>query len=210
MVRLAYVTLLIYLDDIIVYSKTFEAHLENLKEVLERLKGANLKLHPTKCKLFAKQAPFLGHRFSEEGISTDPEKVKSIRDWPQPRNVKELRSFLGLASYYRKFCESFATICKPLHKLTEKNQPFDWTPECQSAFDTIKKVLTTAPVLGYPSTEGGHFVIDCDASYVGIGSVLHQLQDGKEVVICYFSRCLSKADSNIAPPERNFWQWLHL
>ena len=194
MVNLAYVILLIYLDDIIVYSKTFEAHLENLKEVLERLRGANLKLHPTKCKLFAKQVSFLGHRVSEEGISTDPEKVKSIRDWPQPRNVKELRSFLGLASYYRKFCESFATICKPLHKLTEKNHPFDWTPECQSAFDTIKKVLTTAPVLGYPSTDGGHFVIDCDASNVGIGSVLHQLQDGKEVVIGYFSRCLSKAE----------------
>ena len=137
---------------------------------------------------------FLGHRVSEQGISTDPEKVQSICDWPQPRNVKELRSFLGLASYYRKFCLSFATICKPLHKLREKNHLYDWTPECQTAFDTIKTLLTTAPVLGYPSTDGSHFVVDYDASNVGIGSVLHQLQNGEEKVIGYFSRCLSRAE----------------
>ena len=194
MAGMTYVTLLIYLDDIIVYSKTFETHKDSLREVLQRLRRANLKFHGNKCKLFCTEVSFLGHRVSEQGISTDPEKVKSIRDWPQPRNVKELRSFLGLASYYRKFCQSFATICKPLHKLTEKNHKYDWTPECQSAFNNVKTMLTTAPVLGYPSTSGGHFSVDCDASNVGIGSVIHQLQNGKEIVIGYYSRCLSRAE----------------
>ena len=149
---------------------------------------------------------FLGHRVSAQGISIDPEKVQSIHDWPQPRDVKELRSFLGLASYHRKFCQSFATICKPLHKLAETNHLYDWTPECQSAFDTIKTLLTTAPVLGYPSTDGSHFVVDCDASNVGLGSVLHQLQNGEEKVIDYFSRCLFRAERNTAPLERSCWQ----
>ena len=120
--------------------------------------------------------------------------MKSIRDWPEPRNVKELRSFLGLANYYRKFCQSFATICKPLRKLTEKNHKYDWTPDCQSAFDNVKTMLTMASVLGYPNTSGDYFSINCDASNVGIGSVIHQLQNGKEIVIGYYSRCLSRAE----------------
>ena len=120
--RLTYKFLLIYLDDIIVHSKTFDAHIENLREVFQRLKEANLKLSPKK------KVSFLGHQVSEEGISTDPEKVQTIKEWPQPRNVKEVRQFVGLASYYRKFIRSFATIRKPLHKLTKKDQLFVWTP----------------------------------------------------------------------------------
>ena len=192
--RLTYKFLLIYLDDIIVYSKTFDAHIENLREVFQRLKEANLKLNPKKCNLFCKKVSFLGHQVSEEGISTDPEKIQTIKEWPQPRNVKEVRQFVGLASYYRKFIRSFATICKPLHKLTEKDQLFVWTPEAQTAFDTIKTLLTTAPVLSYVDPSGQGFVLDADASNVGIGSILHQLQDGEEKVIGYFSRCLTRAE----------------
>lgn len=191
---LTYVTLLIYLDDIIVYSKTFEAHLENLREVFQRLKEANLKLNPKKCNLFCQKVAFLGHQVSEEGISMDPEKVRTIREWPQPRTVKEVRQFIGLASYYRKFIQSFATICKPLHQLTEKDQLFVWSPECQSAFENLKMLLTTAPVLSYINPEENGFILDTDASNVGIGAVLHQLQDGEEKVIGYFSKCLSKAE----------------
>ena len=136
----------------------------------------------------------MGHQVSEAGIETDPEKVAAIKDWPQPRTVKEVQQFVGLASYYRKFIPSFATVCKPLHKLTEKDQKFVWNDETQSAFDTIKRLLTTAPVLSYVDPEGTGFVLDCDASNVGIGSVLHQLQNGEERVIGYFSRCLTRAE----------------
>lgn len=97
------IPLLIYLDELFVYSKTFESHLENLREVPERLREANLKLHPEKCTLFCREISFLGQRVSSEGISTDPGKIKSIRDWPEARNIKETRSFVGLASYYRSF-----------------------------------------------------------------------------------------------------------
>ncbi|MCG8077014.1 MAG: hypothetical protein JAY75_12315, partial [Candidatus Thiodiazotropha taylori] len=191
---LTYKSLLIYLDDIIIFSKTFETHLNDLREVFERLKAANLKLSPEKSRFFCKEVTFLGHRVSSDGISTDPEKVQSIRDWPKPTNVKEVRSFVGLASYYRKFCPSFASICKPLHKLTEKNQPFVWNEEAQTAFDTLKNLLTSAPVLSYPSPTGTGWVLDCDASNVGIGAVLHQLQNGEEKVIGYFSKCLSRTE----------------
>ena len=117
---LTFLILLLYLDDIIVYSKTFEDHLENLKVVFERLKNANLKLNPKKCSLLCTKVAFLGHEVSEQGIATDPAKANAVKDWPQPKSVTEVRQFVGLASYYRKFILNFATICKPLHKLTEK------------------------------------------------------------------------------------------
>ena len=193
-VGLTYKSILIYLDDLIIFSKNFETHLNDLREVFERLKAFNIKLNPEKSKFFCKEVTFLGHRVSSEGISTDPEKVQSIRDWPQPTNVKEVRSFVGLASYYRKFCPSFATVCKPLHKLTEHNQPFVWDKDAQTAFDTLNDLLTSAPVLSYPSPTGNGWVLDCDASNVGIGAVLHQLQNGDEKVIDYFSKCLSRTE----------------
>ena len=116
---LTYVTFLIYLGDIIVYGKTFDIHLQNLEEVFKRLAGVNLKLNPEKCVLFQTQVSFLGHLVSESGISVDPEKTKAVRDWPAPRNVTEVRSFVGLCSYMRKFIAGFSSICKPLHILTQ-------------------------------------------------------------------------------------------
>ena len=200
--RLTFKFLLIYLDDIIIYSKTFEAHLEHLREVLQRLKMANLKLNCKKCSLFCQIVSFLGHQVSQQGIETEPEKVSAIREWPQPRNVKEVRQFVGLASYYRKFMPSFATICKPLHKLTEKDQKFVWTAETQSAFDTIKMLQTTAPVLSYVDRKGTGFILDTDASNVGLGSVIHQLQNGEEKVIGYYSRCLTRAERKYCTTRR--------
>ena len=191
---LTFLILLIYLDDIIVYSKTFEEHLENLRVVFERLKEANLKLNSKKCNLLCRKVAFFGHEVSEVGIATDSSKVKAVQEWPQPKNATEVRQFVGLASYYRKFIPSFATICKPLHKLTEKNANFVWTDHCQNAFDTIKKLLTTAPILAYPLLEGQPFLLDCDASNGGVGAVLSQLQNGQEKVISYFSKCLSRSE----------------
>ena len=191
---LTFLILLIYLDDIIVYSKTFDEHLENLKVVLERLKSVNLKLNPKKCNLLCKKVSFLGHEVSEQGIATDPAKIQSVKDWPEPKSVTEVRQFVGLASYYRKFIPNFATICKPLHKLTQKDVKFDWSEQCQTAFDTVKHLLTSAPILSYPLLQGQPFVLDCDSSNVGAGAVLSQLQNGEEKVISYFSQCLSRSE----------------
>jgi len=121
---------MVYLDDIVVFSKTFEEHLHNLKEVCVRLKSAGLKLHPSKCKLFQKEVSFLGHRISEDGVSTDDDKTNAVKNWPVPKNVKEVRSFIGLCSYYRRFVLNFASVAKPLHLLTEKGWKFVWTDDC--------------------------------------------------------------------------------
>ncbi|MCG7878904.1 MAG: RNA-directed DNA polymerase, partial [Candidatus Thiodiazotropha endolucinida] len=141
---------LIYIDDVIVYGKTFEEALKNLETVLERLQVAGLKLKAQKCKLFSKSVSFLGHIISDRGIETDPEKILAVQEWPIPINITEVRSYLGLCSYYRRFIPKFAEIAKPLHRLTEKGQKFVWSNECQHAFETLKKHLTESPVLAYP------------------------------------------------------------
>ena len=123
-----------------VFSKTVDEHISQLDEILNRIREAGLKLSPNKCKLFQREVVFLGHIVSETGVSTDPEKVRAVKEWPVPRNVHELRSFLGTASYYRKFCKSFCDIARPLHKLTEKQNAFVWTVECNSAFNELKRV----------------------------------------------------------------------
>ena len=127
-------TCLVYLDDIIVHAASFNDHIENLCRVLERLRRANLKLNPKKCRLFQQQVQFLGYTMSKHGISADQEKVKAVQSWPQPRSVREVRSFLGLCTYYRRFVPGFANIAQPLHQLSEKNAKFLWTEECNTAF----------------------------------------------------------------------------
>ena len=187
---------LVYLDDIIVFSKIFDEHLVNLEKVFQRLRETNLKLSPNKCTLLQKKSNFLGHIVSKDGIATDPDKIKSVKDWPVPTNVKQIRSFLGLCSYYRKYVKGFSNVARPLHKLTEIDRTFSWNNECQETFDASKKSLTTAPILGYP-IDCGQFILDCDASNEGVGVVLSQIQDGNEKVIGYFSKSLSK-------PERRY------
>ena len=124
-------TCLIYLDDIIIYGRDFEEHLTRLREVFVRLRDAGLKLRPPKCYFLRREVEYLGHVISENRVSTDPAKVERIIKWPAPKNVRERRSFLGLASYYRRFIKNFATIAAPLHRLTEKNKPFYWNESCQ-------------------------------------------------------------------------------
>ena len=132
---------LMYLDDIITFGKSFEEAVENLKRVLDRLRDAGLKLKPKKCELFAKSVPFLGHIISDEGVATDPEKIKAVQEWPVPINQTEIRSFLGVCGYYRRFIKGYSETAKPLHKLTEKGRPYVWTEECQAAFEKLKKHL---------------------------------------------------------------------
>ena len=161
-----------YLDDIIVCGKTFDEMVKNLDEVFARLQGAGLKLKARKCQLFAQRVDFLGHVISEDGIRTDPKKTECVRKWPEP-NVKEVRSFLGFCSYYRRFIFRFAEIAKPLHKLTQKGVRFKWTKECQNAFQTLKTTLMNAPVLAHPDFNHG-FILDVDACDQSIGAVISQ------------------------------------
>ena len=192
---------LIYLDNVIVMGRTFEEELERLKEVFERLARAGLKLKPKKCFLFQKRVSYLGHVVTEEGIAADPEKVEQVRTWPTPENSTEVKSFLGLASYYRRFIPDFSTIAKPLYKLTEAKAEFAWTEQCQLAFDSLKGLLTSGRVLAYPTREG-KFVLDTDASDHGIGAVLSQFQDGVEKPIAFASRTLSKSERNYCVTRR--------
>jgi len=187
---LQWIESLLYMDDIITPGKTVDESLTRLENVFERLRKAHLKLNPSKCKFFRKSVSFLGHIVSEEGVETDPEKVRTIKEWPVPESSKEVRSFLGLASYYRRFVKGFADIAKPLHKLCEKNAKFIWNQMCQEAFDFLKEMLTSAPVLAYPQL-GSQFILDTDASDVGVGAVLSQVQDEHERVIAYMSKTMN-------------------
>jgi transposase InsO family protein len=187
--------MLVYLDDIIVFSKTVDEHLERLRALFDRLRRANLKLKPSKCKLMRDEIGFLGHVVSAEGVRTDEEKTRAVAEWPIPKNLHEVRSFLGLCGYYRRFVQDFAKIAAPLHALAGKNIPFEWTTECQAAFVRLKEKLTSTPILALPQDEG-KFILDTDASGVSIGAVLSQEQEGKERVIAYGSRVLSRAERN--------------
>eukprot|EP00731_Ephydatia_muelleri_P033166 Em0025g122a len=149
-------------------------------QYVRRLREAGLRVKPSKCRFLQKEVKFLGHVVSENGISTDPGKTEAIQKWPVHRSRRELQQFLGLANYYRRFIKSFALIAKPL---TEKNAPFEWTAACQKSFDDLRKCLASAPILAYPD-HSKPFLLDTDASDVGIGAVLSQIQDnGSESVI---------------------------
>ena len=188
---------LVYLDDIIIVGKTFQHHLQNLREVFSRLREAGLKLKPSKCDLCCKEVRFLGHIVSPNGVRTDPAKTDKVADWPVPTTRKRVQQFLGLANYYRRFVKDFSNIARPLHRLTEKNCKFHWTNECQTAFDDLRHRLVSAPILAFPDYNR-EFILDTDASDDGIGAVLSQVQDdGTEHVIAYASRILTK-------PERRY------
>lgn len=186
---------LVYLDDIVIVGRTFEEHLSNIRRVFQRLKEANLKLNPKKCQFFRKEVTYLGHIISAEGVKTDPAKIIAVREWPRPESIRDLRSFLGLCTYYRRFVKSFSAVAKPLHRLTEKNTQFNWTDECETSFNFLKQALTTTPILAYPEPER-QFILDTDASADGIGAVLSQVFDTEERVIAYFSKSLGKAERN--------------
>ncbi|GFT36285.1 retrovirus-related Pol polyprotein from transposon 17.6 [Trichonephila clavipes] len=145
--ELSYEACLVYLDDIIIVGRSFEEHLKNIRRVLQKLKEANLKLSPSKCHLFRREVTYLGHIISAEGVRTDPEKISAVKDWNCPTDVHQLRSFLGLCTYYRKFVQNFSTIARPFHKLTEAKQKFIWTVDCNNAFNKLKDALTSAPIL---------------------------------------------------------------
>ena len=176
-------------------------HIERLRTVFQRLREAGLKLKPSKCHLIKEEVGFLGHVVSAAGVATDERKVKAVREWPVPRNVHELRAFIGLCSYYRRYIAMFSVVCAPLHALTGKNVRFVWSEACDEAFQQLKDLMTSAPILAMPTDEDP-YTLDVDASGFGIGAVLSQCQQGEERVICYASRSLSKAERNYCCTRR--------
>ena len=187
---------LLYLDDILVPGRTFNQQIENLRTVFQRLKSARLKLNPKKCILFRKEVKYLGHVVSAHGVVPDPGKIKAIVTWPRPACVRDVRSFLGLASYYRRFIAGYSEVAAPLHLYTQKGVPFVWSEAAEAAFTRLKEILSNAPVLAYPDP-AATFILGTDASNEGIGAVLSQGIDGEERPVAFFSRTLTR-------PQRNF------
>ncbi|KAG7454924.1 hypothetical protein JOB18_033421, partial [Solea senegalensis] len=169
--------------------------------VLGRVAAAGLKLHPDKCHFLRREVEFLGHKLGQEGIGTLEEKISAIRDWPTPADQTQLKSFLGLASYYRRFVRGFSSIAAPLFRLLQKECVFSWSPECQQAFDTLQRALTESPVL-VPPDPALPFVLDTDASNVGLGAVLSQVGPDGEKVVAYFSRILNKSERRYCVTRR--------
>ncbi|GJY18140.1 putative reverse transcriptase domain-containing protein [Tanacetum coccineum] len=178
---------IVFIDDILIYSKTKEEHDVHLRLILELLKKEELYAKFSKCDFWLSKVQFLGHVIDSEGIHVDPAKIESIKDWESPKTPTEIRQFLGLAGYYRRFIEGFSKIAKPMTKLTQKSVKFNWGEKEETAFQTLKQKLCSAPILALP--EGSeNFVVYCDASHKGLGAVLMQ----KEKVIAYASRPATK------------------
>jgi hypothetical protein len=181
----------VFIDDILIYSKSRKDHEQHLQTVLGRLRAHQLYAKFSKCEFWLEKIAFLGHILTAEGVEVDPSKVEAVSNWKQPSNVSEIRSFLGMAGYYRRFIKGFSSIAKPLTELLKKDNKFVWTPDCEESFQVIKKKLTTAPVLTLPDIHQ-EFVIFCDASKQGLGCVLMQ----NEKVIAYASRLLKPHEQN--------------
>jgi hypothetical protein len=194
----------VYIDDIIIVSPTFEEHISLLVRVRDKLKTANLTINFEKSQFFRKQLKYLGYVVDSNGLHADPEKVEAIVSYPTPKNRKEVRRFLGTASWYRRFIPNFSSLASPLNKLTSQAKtapPFSWSIEADMAFKSLKKCLISTPVLACPDYSK-HFEVSTDASDVGIGAVLTQTIDGTEKVIAYMSKSLSKQEQNYSAMER--------
>lgn len=200
---------LVYIDDIVIFGKTFEETLENFECVLERIEAYGVKLKPKKCKLFRTEVEYLGRIVSQEGIKADPAKVKAVQEWPRPQTVKDIRSFLGFASYYREFQPNFAGEVAPLQAVVREgnnagrcHQKINWSVACERAFQSVKRNLMTPPVLGYPDANGGKFILDTDASGFAMSGVLSQIQNGHEVVLSYASNGFNDRQKNYCTTKR--------
>jgi hypothetical protein len=181
----------VFIDDILIYFKSEKEHAHHLRVILQRLRDHQLYANFSKCAFWLKDVPFLGHIISAEGIAVDPSKVQEVLDWKSPRLVTQICSFLGLVGYYRRFILNFSKIAKPMTQLLEKETKFKWSPQCEDAFLTLKKLLTTAPVLAQPDIEKP-FDVYCDASGTSIRGVL--MQDGR--AIAYASRQLRRYEEH--------------
>ena len=199
---------LVYLDDIIIFSSTFDEHIERLEAVFERLHKHGLKLKPSKCQFLQTKVKYLGHIVSSSGIEVDPSKVEALKIMPRPRNIDEVRKFIGFVSFQRKFIPQFALVAKPITDLLRgqggrsskrskhvKPVEFVWGPCQEKAFDKLIELCTKSPVLGFADFKLP-FMLNIDASGSGLGAILYQEQSGERRIIAYASRCLSRSESN--------------
>ena len=187
---------LLYLDDIIVIAPDFDTHLSQLEKVLNRLRQAGLRLKPSKCELLQPEVRYPGHIVSATGVATDPEKVPAVKEWPKPQGIKQQQAFLETVGYYRQYISGFATIAKPLHRLTSKEADWLWEKADRTFFELLQQKLVSASVLGYldPSQT---YILNTDTRGFGVGAVLSQKQEEVERVIAHYSKTLSS-------PERNY------
>ncbi|KAK1681686.1 hypothetical protein QYE76_042534 [Lolium multiflorum] len=181
----------VFIDDILIYSKTEEEHEQHLEVVLDTLREHQLYAKFSKCEFWLKEVGFLGHILSAGGIAVDPSKIKTVAEWKAPTTQTEVRAFLGLAGYYRRFVEGFSSIARPMTQLLKKDKKFEWTNKCEESFQQLKSRLTSAPILIMPDITKP-FDVYCDASKIGLGCVL--MQEGK--VISYLSRQLKQHEQN--------------
>ena len=219
---------LVFLDDVIVFSETLEEHEDRLLRALQRLREFGLKLSPEKCQFFRTSVKYLGHVVSANGVETDPQKIAALTTWPRPNNIKELKSFLGFAGYYRRFIKDYSKIARPLNDLTagylppkrrlvsphssshrpssaDYKKPFNekWTPVCEDAFKTLIQKLTSAPILAFADMKKP-YVVHTDASTHGLGAALYQEQEGKLRVIAYASRGLNRCEQRYPAHKLEF------
>ena len=203
MAGLSYEMALVYLDDIIIFGRSFEEHLNRLDFVLGRLKDAGLKTKASKCWFFQAKILFLGHIVSNQGVEVDPEKVAAVSKMKSPQKIKEVRAILGLVGFYRRFIQDFGEIAEPLYKLLNKKERFSWRKECESAFEQLKQALQKALILGYPN-DTEPYTLTTDASLFGIGAIISQRQQWGEKVIAYASKTLSKSQRNHSATKQEF------
>lgn len=191
----------VYLDDIIVISSSFEDHINILDQIFTRLYNAGLTVSKDKCHFCKPELKYLGYIIDKKGLRVDPEKVQAILSIPTPSNIREVRCFMGMASWYRRFVPHFSTVIAPLCHLLKKSSKWHWTPQCDEAFNTIKEYLISAPILHCPDFTKP-FVVQTDASAYGLGAVLSQEFPEGERVICYLSRSLTKSERQYSTTER--------
>jgi hypothetical protein len=199
---------LVYIDDVIIYSRTFNQHINDLTGVFEALRNANLTLKASKCHFCRNEIKYLGHIITKDGVKPDPELVSAVKEFAQPRRMKDIQAFLGLTGYYRRFIQNYAKIAEPLLKQIRNNKHerntnyhIIWNDECEKAFDTLKQKLISSPIMNTPNFQHP-FILELDACAYGLGAILAQEYDGNKFVIAYASRTLSSAERNYSATER--------
>ena len=207
-VGLSYEVALVYLDDVIVFGRNFEEHLKGLELVFQRLSENGLKIKGSKCNFFQKHVSFLGHFISESGAEVDPEKLRAVEKMKKTSSIKDIRAFLGLVGYYRKFIPGFGKTVEPFYRLLNKSNNFEWSTECTSAVAELKKKLLETAVSAYPN-DRDQYTLTTDASLTVNGAILTHKQGTEERIIAYASKTLSKSQRNYSATKRELFAKFH-